>query len=211
MMPFGALSPGATVALAVLGVIVVVFLLGGAAYLISRTIKNVRVNDRLDTPGKGDHLSEQLDLLEEDACINEQSKPMEKDRYLGEPVHLPETSGRLTEQLQPPKVDDKLITDLNGGGTRITPFAAFNISDIRVNPIVADKGEVVTIYLTVTNTSHVSSYFNADLKINGTTTASQQMSIDPGESKWPTFTVIAENEGEYTVEIAGLKGRYIVT
>ena len=93
----------------------------------------------------------------------------------------------------------------------VAPEASFDISDLEISPLEAKEGEIVTISFLVTNRGIVSSYYRAELKINGKIVATKGVALAPTATKWVVFTVAEINAGIHKVEVGGLDGRFVVS
>jgi hypothetical protein len=88
--------------------------------------------------------------------------------------------------------------------------AYFQISNVSIKPERVKQGQTVAISLTVTNTGERPGVYNANLLIKGMTEASEDVSLDPGETKSVTFNVIKDTAGFYPISIDGHNGRFVV-
>ncbi len=89
--------------------------------------------------------------------------------------------------------------------------ADFTLSDLTVTPGEVMSGEQVTITVTVTNEGNVSGTYTVVLKISGVVEASNDITLDAGESGDVSFTVVRTINGYYSVTIGGLSDSFVVT
>lgn len=88
--------------------------------------------------------------------------------------------------------------------------AAFDISNIKIKPERVKQGQPVTVAFTVTNTGEKPGTYNASLLIKGMTEASEDVYLEPGETKSVTFEVVKETAGFYPVSLEEHTGRFVV-
>jgi len=86
--------------------------------------------------------------------------------------------------------------------------ASFVISDLTINPAEADLGEPITIGLNITNIGETEGAYVANLTVNNQFRENQTVAVLASESKRIEFTVTETAEGNYTVRIGELQGRY---
>lgn len=99
--------------------------------------------------------------------------------------------------------------------------AHFVVSDLNVTPSVREiwqpvtfvtkTGENVTITATVTNDGGQEGTYTAELKINGETIDSQEVTLDAGQSEQVSFTLSGMENGQYEVVVSGLSDEFTVS
>lgn len=89
--------------------------------------------------------------------------------------------------------------------------AVFEVTDLVISPSQVNEGEPTNISVTVKNTGDAQGSHSLELKINGTVEATEEVTLDAGASETVTFTVTKDTLGEYSIEIADLKGLLTVT
>jgi hypothetical protein len=88
--------------------------------------------------------------------------------------------------------------------------AAFEASDLDVEPETVTSGEIVVITARLKNTGGVTASRAVQLKIDGQVEASQDIEVAPGEAHLVSFTVSREDAGVYAVDVEGLTGSFVV-
>ena len=91
------------------------------------------------------------------------------------------------------------------------PPAGFAVSALDISPASVKAGEQVTVITAVANNSTSQGSYNAVLKINGTSEAQQEVTLNPNETKVVTFNVSKDTAGSYQVAIADKSGSFTVT
>lgn len=71
-----------------------------------------------------------------------------------------------------------------------------------------EAGESVTITANVINNGGAEGSYIARLELNGETIASQEISLQPGQSKQVVFVVTDNAPGQYSVQIGDLSGEF---
>jgi hypothetical protein len=84
--------------------------------------------------------------------------------------------------------------------------AEFIVTDLTINPVVAEVFEPVLVTVNVTNIGDEQGEYVANLTINNILEENQTILIPGRNSTIVEFTVLKETEGNYTVEIGGLSG-----
>ncbi len=108
------------------------------------------------------------------------------------------------------------ISILNAGCSQTVPTAssstpaAFQVSNLRIEPSEIKAGEKATVSAEVKNTGGSEGSYTAELKVNGITGGSQNLTIPSGASSGITFTVSKDTPGVYQVTLGGLTGQFIV-
>jgi hypothetical protein len=89
-------------------------------------------------------------------------------------------------------------------------MATFDVSDLAVSPLEAKEWETVTVSFRVTNTSYVSGYYRAELKVNDKVVFIKALELAPQTTKLATLYVVETKAGEYKVKVGGLEGKVVV-
>jgi hypothetical protein len=88
--------------------------------------------------------------------------------------------------------------------------AYFQVSNLTIKPEKVKQGQPISIGFMVTNTGEKPGIYNANLLIKGMTEASEDISIEPGETKSVTFNVVKDAAGFFPVNVEGFSGRFVV-
>jgi hypothetical protein len=91
--------------------------------------------------------------------------------------------------------------------TAPTP-AKFEASNLTVSPSQAQLNQEVTISLNVTNTGGTSGSYSLELKVNGISKSTKQVTVTAGTSQTVNFTITGDAVGKHQVEVAGLAGEF---
>ena len=92
---------------------------------------------------------------------------------------------------------------------RRTP-AAFEVADLTVMPQKIKQGQPVSVGFMVTNTGERPGVYNASLLIKGMVEASEEVNLEPGETKSVTFNIVKDTAGFYPVNVEDHTGRFVV-
>ena len=92
----------------------------------------------------------------------------------------------------------------------IAPPAKFQVSNLAVRPSQAQLNQEVTISVNVANTGGASGDYSLELKVDGTSKATKQVTLAAGRSQTVNFTITGEAAGKHQVEVAGLKDEFMV-
>lgn len=84
------------------------------------------------------------------------------------------------------------------------------VSDLAINPAGVEPGETVVVAVRVTNIGELAGFYTAVLKINGAEEAMKEVELAGGESTLIEFPVAREVTGEYTVNVDGATGVFVV-
>jgi hypothetical protein len=109
------------------------------------------------------------------------------------------------------------VSILNAGCTNTAPTAssptpaAFSVSNLRIEPSETKAGEKATVSAEVKNTGGNEGSYTAELKVNGVTEDSQNLTIPSGTSVGVTFSVSKDTPGAYAVALGDLTGQFVVT
>jgi len=79
------------------------------------------------------------------------------------------------------------------------------------NIFVGVTGEDVTITANVANNGGQEGTYTAELKLNGKTVDTKEVTLAAGQSQQVSFTVSGMDYGQYEVEVAGLSGEFTVS
>jgi hypothetical protein len=88
------------------------------------------------------------------------------------------------------------------------PTANFKVSNLTISPSQAQLNQEVNISLNVANTSETTGVYSLELKVNGISRSTKQVTIAGGASQTVNFTVTGAVVGKHAVEIAGLSGEF---
>jgi len=86
----------------------------------------------------------------------------------------------------------------------------FRVTDLRVSPESVRSGESVRVSVLVMNVGGETGFYDVVLEVNGSVEDRRTIMLDRGESIRVNFTVSRDKPGTYIVEIAGLRGKFIV-
>jgi len=86
----------------------------------------------------------------------------------------------------------------------------FRVTDLRVSPKFVRSGEAVTVSVLVMNVGEETGFYDIVLEVNDSVEDRRTIMLDRGESIRVNFTVSRDKPGTYIVEIAGLRGKFIV-
>jgi hypothetical protein len=86
--------------------------------------------------------------------------------------------------------------------------AEFTVTDLTINPLEAEAGEPILISVNATNIGDIEGVYSANLTINNMLRETQEILLVGKESKILEFTVLENEEGNYSVEIGGLTGTF---
>ena len=90
------------------------------------------------------------------------------------------------------------------------PAAAFTSCCLKISPSEVNIGEEVTISVRVNNTGNVAGSYKVTLKINGVVEATEEVTLNPGESKKVTFVTAKDVAGSYSVVVDEVSGSFTV-
>jgi hypothetical protein len=88
--------------------------------------------------------------------------------------------------------------------------AIFRVSNLVVDPIEVSSGKNTTISAKIENTGNAAGEYNAELSVNESVAASQNVSLGVGENTTVTFEHSEEVPGNYTVKVGGEIATYTV-
>ena len=86
--------------------------------------------------------------------------------------------------------------------------AKFEASNLTVSPSQAQLNQEVAISLNVTNTGGTSGSYSLELKVNGISKSTKQVTVTAGTSQTVNFTITGDAVGKHQVEVAGLAGEF---
>jgi len=99
---------------------------------------------------------------------------------------------------------------LNEVGSR-SNAESFQLSGLSVTPSEVAVGDEVVITTQVTNIGASDGTYNAELRINNVTEASDKVSVAAGKTETLTFVIFKEAPGTYRVTLGQLGGQFTVT
>ncbi len=113
------------------------------------------------------------------------------------------------------------IGKAHGMVSHFTPFAVlakvaepapakFNVGKLTITPSQAKTNQAVNVSVNVANTGGTSGSYTLDLKVNGVSRSTKQVTIAAGKSQTVDFTVTEAQPGTYTVDIAGQRTSFVV-
>jgi len=88
---------------------------------------------------------------------------------------------------------------------------AFQLSGLLINPDTVAARDEVVISAEVTNVTSVDGTYNAELKINNATEASDKVLVSAGKTQTLTFVIFKDAPGTYKVSLGQLAGQFAVT
>jgi hypothetical protein len=111
------------------------------------------------------------------------------------------------------------IGKARGQVSRFTPFAVlakiaepapakFEASNLTASPPQAQLNQEATIIFNVTDTSDTSGSYSLELKVNGISKSTKQITVAAGISQTVSFTVTGDAVGKHQIEVAGLSGEF---
>jgi hypothetical protein len=87
----------------------------------------------------------------------------------------------------------------------------FVVSDLAINPSTAEVFEPITISVNLTNIGDEQGEYMANLTINNMVEQNQTFLVDGHNSTLVEFSVLEQQEGNYSVELGGLLGSFKIT
>ena len=87
---------------------------------------------------------------------------------------------------------------------------SFQLSGLSINPAEVAVRDVVVITAKVTNVTDADGVYNAELKINNVTQASDEVLVPAGETQTLNFLVFKDAPGTYKVALGELTGQFAV-
>jgi len=88
--------------------------------------------------------------------------------------------------------------------------AKFIVTDLSIIPTEAEVKQKITVSVKVTNTGEQNGSYTLNLKVNDKIVDTKTVTLTEGESRTVTFELTEEKAGTFNVEVAGLKGAFIV-
>ncbi len=88
--------------------------------------------------------------------------------------------------------------------------AKFNVGKLTVSPSQAKLNQEVNISVNVANNGGTSGSYSLELKVNGISESTKQVTVAAGTSQTVNFTITEAQSGTYTVDIAGQRGSFVV-
>lgn len=89
--------------------------------------------------------------------------------------------------------------------------AAFQLSDLSVQPAQVESGKSVTVSVKVSNTGGQSGSYTVTLNLNGVKETDKLVTVAAESSQTVTFTVTKTAAGNYQVAVGNLTGNFTVT
>ncbi|MGD0353800.1 MAG: CARDB domain-containing protein [Dehalococcoidia bacterium] len=89
--------------------------------------------------------------------------------------------------------------------------AKFETNNLSISPTQAGLNQEITFSVNVANTGGTSGKYSLELKVDGTTKSTKQVTIAAGASQAVNFTTTGDSVGKHQVEVAGLNGEFEVT
>jgi hypothetical protein len=88
--------------------------------------------------------------------------------------------------------------------------AKFEVSNLTINPTQTKPTQQVVISINVANTGSTAGNYSVELKVDGIVKSTKQITLAAGASQIVSFTITGDTVGRYQVDIAGLKGEFVV-
>lgn len=92
----------------------------------------------------------------------------------------------------------------------VLELAAFELTNLTINPSQVNLGESVGISVDVKNEGDVSGTYTVTLRIDGTTESTQDVTLAGGENRTVSSTVTKNEAKSYSVAVDGLTGTFSV-
>lgn len=86
----------------------------------------------------------------------------------------------------------------------------FQLSGLSINPDTVAARDEVVITANVTNITGADDTYNAELKINNVTEASDKVLVPAGKTQTLTFVIFKDSPGKYQVSLGQLEGQFAV-
>ncbi|MBM4447409.1 MAG: hypothetical protein FJ023_08735 [Chloroflexi bacterium] len=99
-----------------------------------------------------------------------------------------------------------------GGAFTVIPLvpATFSVSNLVIVPDRVKQGEDVVISAIVTNNGELAGTYSMTLKLKDSVESTEEVDLNPGESRKVAFKINKSAPGFYNVELEGLTGRFVV-
>jgi predicted transglutaminase-like cysteine proteinase len=103
--------------------------------------------------------------------------------------------------------------EVNGlrGSFRVLKPVEFILSNLIIEPPIANTGQVVIITAEITNAGEIAGNYLASLKVNGNQIEAKELTIAPSSSERVSFTFTEEAMGYYNIEVRKLSALIIVS
>lgn len=88
--------------------------------------------------------------------------------------------------------------------------ASFSIDSLKITPERIKQGESIAIGFNVTNNGEKQGIYNASVDIKGISEATEDITLEGGETKHVTFNIVKDTAGFYPVSVEHLSGRFVV-
>jgi len=89
--------------------------------------------------------------------------------------------------------------------------AKFETTNLTISPAQARQNQEITISIYVTNSGGTTGEHNIELKVDGISKATRQITLAPETSQGVNFTITEETVGKHQVEVVGLVGEFEIT
>jgi hypothetical protein len=103
-----------------------------------------------------------------------------------------------------------VLTLRESEGAKVTKPAEFMVTDLNISPTEAEVKQRITVSVKVINKGEEKGSYTIDLRVNGVTLDTKTVIVAGGESTIVTFELAKEVAGIYDIEVAGLKGKFLV-
>lgn len=87
---------------------------------------------------------------------------------------------------------------------------AFQVSELKITPAVANVGQKIIFTAKVTNTGGTQGSYTAELKIDNCTVKKEEITIAAGAHSILNFTVCMDSPGTYIASLGELTGQFVV-
>ena len=97
------------------------------------------------------------------------------------------------------------------GTLRVVKAAEFVVSNLVINPPIAEVGEMVTVAADVTNAGEVEGKYSAVLTVDGSQVEAKELVVAPGATETVSFAFTEGATGSYSIKLGDLSGFVVVT
>ncbi|HEY82864.1 MAG TPA: hypothetical protein G4O01_06195 [Dehalococcoidia bacterium] len=88
--------------------------------------------------------------------------------------------------------------------------ASFTLADLKITPTEIYLGESVSISIQLTNTGDLTGSYEVSLKIDDSVVETKEVTLEGGDSETVSFSLTPNKVGEYSVDVGGLQGTFVV-